>query len=210
MKPSYVKSWEFLPDIAAGNGMKYLLPRSTPRSFEELVGCYYSSDHYQDIIRVIGTSKEFSTYWVESEPGIGLSLRKPTTFNSNVPSDVQQEMGLCFSCQVATHYTTKYLFMHKFKANTHCYCSLFTFRSSCCKAFEQIWICQWGWKYREHPSWWCGNRNFHKWRANAVSSYWANIWPTATLTSSFLHPTPFPRPYPLSTWMIRQEGKLIC
>lgn len=60
MKPPHVESWEFLQDIAAENGMQYL-----------------------DVIRVIGKSKEFSTYWVESEPGIGLSLKESTTFNSN-------------------------------------------------------------------------------------------------------------------------------
>ncbi|KAL6623571.1 hypothetical protein ACP70R_033450 [Stipagrostis hirtigluma subsp. patula] len=88
MKPPHVESWEFLQDIAADNGIQYLLPRSTPRGLEELVECYYSSDHYLDIIRVIGTSK-FSTYWVESEPGIGLSLKKPS--KSSSPSDEYQE-----------------------------------------------------------------------------------------------------------------------
>uniref|UniRef100_A0A0D9Y0H1 ABC transporter domain-containing protein n=1 Tax=Leersia perrieri TaxID=77586 RepID=A0A0D9Y0H1_9ORYZ len=90
MKPPHVESWEFLQDIAAENSMQYLVPRSAPRSFEELVNFYYSSDNYQDIIRVIGMSKEYSTYWVESEPGIGLSLRKPTAFNSDDSSDDQE------------------------------------------------------------------------------------------------------------------------
>ncbi|CAD6267446.1 unnamed protein product [Miscanthus lutarioriparius] len=83
MKPSHVESWEFLQDIAAENRMQYLLPRLTPRGLEELVECYYSSDHYLDIVRVIGKNKEFSTYWVESEPGIGLSLKESSTLNSN-------------------------------------------------------------------------------------------------------------------------------
>uniref|UniRef100_J3NE90 ABC transporter domain-containing protein n=1 Tax=Oryza brachyantha TaxID=4533 RepID=J3NE90_ORYBR len=92
MKPPHVESWEFLQDIAAENSMQYLVPRSTQRSLEELVECYYSSDHYQDILRVIGMSKELSTYWVESEPGIGLSLRKITTINSDASPDDHQEM----------------------------------------------------------------------------------------------------------------------
>ncbi|KAF8776612.1 hypothetical protein HU200_003335 [Digitaria exilis] len=83
MKPSHVESWEFLQDIAAENGMQYLLTRSNPRGLEELVECYHSSDHYLDIIRVIGKSKEFTTYWVASEPGIGLSLKESTTFDSS-------------------------------------------------------------------------------------------------------------------------------
>ncbi|TVU49709.1 hypothetical protein EJB05_01035, partial [Eragrostis curvula] len=90
MKPPHVESWEFLQDIAAENGMQYLLPRSTPRDLEELVECYYSSDHYLDIIRIIGMGNEFSTYWVESEPGIGLSLKKTSMDNSNVTLDKHQ------------------------------------------------------------------------------------------------------------------------
>lgn len=83
MKPPHVESWEFLQDIAAENGMQYLLSRSDPRGLEELVECYHSSDHYLDVIRVIGKSKEFTTYWVESEPGIGLSLKESATFDSS-------------------------------------------------------------------------------------------------------------------------------
>jgi hypothetical protein len=91
MKPPHVESWEFLQDIAAENGMQYLLRRSNPLGLEELVECYYSSDHYLDVIRIIGKSKEFSTYWVESEPGISLSLKESTTLNSN--NTKHQEMG---------------------------------------------------------------------------------------------------------------------
>jgi len=94
MKPPHVESWEFLQDIAAENGMQYLLPRSNPRGLEELVECYYSSDHYLDVMRVIGKSTEFSTYWVESEPGIGLSLKESTRFNSN--NAEHKEMGQYF------------------------------------------------------------------------------------------------------------------
>ncbi|PUZ67481.1 hypothetical protein GQ55_3G438700 [Panicum hallii var. hallii] len=92
MKPQHVESWEFLQDIAAENGMQYLLPRSNIRGLEELVECYYSSDHYLDVIRVIGKSKEFSTYWVESEPGIGLSLKKSNIFNSNNAEHQEMEV----------------------------------------------------------------------------------------------------------------------
>jgi hypothetical protein len=108
MKPSHVESWEFLQDIAAENGMQYLLPRLTPRGLEELVECYYSSDHYLDIVRVIGKNKEFSTYWVESEPGIGLSLKESSILNSNAE---HQEMGQ-FVGQVAIQCTTNCLYIH--------------------------------------------------------------------------------------------------
>ncbi|TVU32503.1 hypothetical protein EJB05_24234, partial [Eragrostis curvula] len=97
MKPPHVESWEFLQDIAAENGMQYLLPRSTPRDLEELVECYYSSDHYLDIIRIIGMGNEFSTYWVESEPGIGLSLTKTSMWNSNATSDEHQAIKVVVS-----------------------------------------------------------------------------------------------------------------
>ncbi|CAN6348072.1 unnamed protein product [Urochloa humidicola] len=92
MKPPHVESWEFLQDIAAENGMQYLLPRSNPRGLEELVECYYSSDHHLDVIRVIGKSKEFSTYWAESEPGISLSLKESATFNSNNTEHKEMEV----------------------------------------------------------------------------------------------------------------------
>ncbi|CAN6343362.1 unnamed protein product [Urochloa humidicola] len=92
MKPPHVESWEFLQDIAAENGMQYLLPRSNPRGLEEFVECYYSSDHHLDVIRVIGKSKEFSTYWAESEPGIGLSLKESATFNSNNTEHKEMEV----------------------------------------------------------------------------------------------------------------------
>ncbi|XP_072148351.1 pleiotropic drug resistance protein TUR2-like [Setaria viridis] len=92
MKPPHVESWEFLQDIAAENGLQYLLRRSNPRGLEELVECYYSSDHYLDVIRIIGKSKEFSTYWVESEPGIGLSLKESTTFKSNKTKHQETEV----------------------------------------------------------------------------------------------------------------------
>jgi len=97
MKPPHVESWEFLQDIAAENGMQYQLPRSNIQGLEELVECYYSSDHYLDVIRVIGKSKEFITYWVESEPGIGLSLKESTTFNSN--NDLR--LTLCYCSHVS-------------------------------------------------------------------------------------------------------------
>ncbi|CAN6338630.1 unnamed protein product [Urochloa humidicola] len=92
MKPPHVESWEFLQDIAAENGMQYLLPRSNPRGLEELVECYYSSDHHLDVIRVIGKSIEFSTYWVEREPGISLSLKESATFNSNNTEHKEMEV----------------------------------------------------------------------------------------------------------------------
>ncbi|KAJ1265885.1 hypothetical protein BS78_08G107700 [Paspalum vaginatum] len=92
MQPPHVESWEFLQDIAAENGMQYLLPRSDPRGLEELVECYYSSDNYLDVMRVIGKSTEFSTYWVESEPGIGLSLKESTRFNSNNSEHKEMEV----------------------------------------------------------------------------------------------------------------------
>jgi len=50
-----------------------------------------------DVIRVIGKSKEFITYWVESEPGIGLSLKESTTFNSN--NDLR--LTLCYCSHVS-------------------------------------------------------------------------------------------------------------
>uniref|UniRef100_A0A2N9ILV8 ABC transporter family G domain-containing protein n=1 Tax=Fagus sylvatica TaxID=28930 RepID=A0A2N9ILV8_FAGSY len=45
IKPSYVKSCEFLEDIAAGDSSQYIVPGSTPLKLEELLECYKASDH---------------------------------------------------------------------------------------------------------------------------------------------------------------------
>ncbi|GMY21985.1 Brefeldin A resistance protein [Fagus crenata] len=45
IKPSYVKSCEFLEDIAAGDSSQYIVPGSTPLKLEELLECYKASYH---------------------------------------------------------------------------------------------------------------------------------------------------------------------
>ncbi|KAL4636483.1 hypothetical protein ACB092_03G012100 [Castanea dentata] len=82
IKPSYVESSEFLEDIAAGDGSQYIVPGATPLTLEELVECYRASDHYKDIMRIVNGDDAKHTYWVESEPGIGLSLKTPSKYHS--------------------------------------------------------------------------------------------------------------------------------
>uniref|UniRef100_A0A7N2L4M7 ABC-2 type transporter transmembrane domain-containing protein n=1 Tax=Quercus lobata TaxID=97700 RepID=A0A7N2L4M7_QUELO len=80
IKPSYVESSEFLEDIAAGDGSQYIVPGATPLTLEELVECYRASDHYKDIMRIVKGDDAKHTYWLESEPGIGLSLKTPSKY----------------------------------------------------------------------------------------------------------------------------------
>ncbi|KAM3704515.1 hypothetical protein ACJW31_03G010600 [Castanea mollissima] len=84
IKPSYVESSEFLEDIAAGDGSQYIVPGATPLTLEELVECYRASDHYKDIMRIVNGDDAKHTYWVESEPGIGLSLKTPSKYHSTL------------------------------------------------------------------------------------------------------------------------------
>ena len=75
-----MESSEFLEDIAAGDGTQYIVPGATPLTLEELVECYRASDHYKDIMRIVKGDDAKHTYWLESEPGIGLSLKTPSKY----------------------------------------------------------------------------------------------------------------------------------
>lgn len=77
IKPSHMESSEFLEDILAGDGSQYIVPGATPSTLEELVDCYRASDHYKDIMRTVNQDDVKHTYWVESETGLGLSLKTP-------------------------------------------------------------------------------------------------------------------------------------
>ncbi|XP_027158635.1 ABC transporter G family member 40-like [Coffea eugenioides] len=83
-KPLHVESAEFLEDIVAGYGSRYIAPEATPLSIDQLVGNYRNSDHYKDIIRIVTKDKVKHTYWIETEPGLGLSLKTPSTYSSLV------------------------------------------------------------------------------------------------------------------------------
>ncbi|KAK6911685.1 ABC transporter-like, ATP-binding domain [Dillenia turbinata] len=90
IKPSHVESGEFLEDIVAGQGSQYMEPRATSRTLDELVECYLASDHYKDIGRIVGLSEVKHTFWVESEAGLGLSLKTPSKYNASVDTKPRQ------------------------------------------------------------------------------------------------------------------------
>ncbi|CAL1407763.1 unnamed protein product [Linum trigynum] len=93
-KPSHVDCYEFLEDIAAGNGSQYVPPGASPYTLEDLVDCYRASDHYKDIMRIIASKDVKQTYWLESEPGLGLSLKRPAKYQSSTDRAPRRETEL--------------------------------------------------------------------------------------------------------------------
>jgi hypothetical protein len=88
-----VEPSEFLEDIVAGDSLQYIAPGATPLTLEELVECYRASDHYKDVTRVVNRDDEKHTYWVPSEPGIGLSLEKPSKDHYTVDAQLIRKTG---------------------------------------------------------------------------------------------------------------------
>ena len=88
-----MESSEFLEDIAAADGSQYIVPGATPITLEELVKCYRASGHYKDIMRIVKEDDAKHTYWVESEPGIGLSLKTPSKYHSTINAQPRRETG---------------------------------------------------------------------------------------------------------------------
>ncbi|PON98277.1 ABC transporter, G [Trema orientale] len=94
IKPSHVESSEFLEDIVAGFGSQYIAPGAAPHTLEELVECYRASDHYKDVMRIVHGGEVKHTYWVESEPGLGLSLKTPSKYHCSVDDHPRKETEL--------------------------------------------------------------------------------------------------------------------
>lgn len=86
-----MESSEFLEDIVAGDGSQYMVQGANPLTLEELVECYKTSDHYKDIMRIVTGDHAKHTYWVESEPGLGLSLNTPS--HCEVDKQPRKETG---------------------------------------------------------------------------------------------------------------------
>lgn len=95
-KPSHIESAEFLEDIAAGYGLQYIIPETNPSDLGELIDLYEASDHYKDITRVVHGDEVKLTYWVESEPGIGLSLKNTSKRHSANKVEARKETGIEF------------------------------------------------------------------------------------------------------------------
>ncbi|KAL3515901.1 hypothetical protein ACH5RR_022803 [Cinchona calisaya] len=96
-KPSHVESAEFLEDIAAGYGSQYIAPQVTPLSIDQLVEYFRNSDHYKDILRIATGDRVKHTYWINTEPGLGLSLKTPSTYSSVVDAKVKNLTELVVS-----------------------------------------------------------------------------------------------------------------
>lgn len=94
-KPLHVETAEFLEDIVAGFGSQYMVPEATALSIYELSEHYRASDQYKDIVRIITGDRVKHVYWVESEPGLGLSLITPSN-NNHYNSKTTMETGELF------------------------------------------------------------------------------------------------------------------
>ncbi|XAR52732.1 Sulfate-transporting ATPase [Bertholletia excelsa] len=93
-KPSHVESAEFLEDIVAGYGSQYMAPTATLFTLDELVEIYRASDHYKDVTRIACGDEVKLTYWVESEPGLALSLKTPSKYRCAVDVEPRKETEL--------------------------------------------------------------------------------------------------------------------
>ncbi|MCO5592667.1 hypothetical protein L7F22_046670 [Adiantum nelumboides] len=95
-KPAHVDSSEFLQDIAAGEGAPYLQPGSKNSVVEELAFAFRNSNHYKDILRVVYNENTLQTFWVESEPNLGLTVRtlEPRSFEQGYYDDVISSQGV--------------------------------------------------------------------------------------------------------------------
>ncbi|OMP09385.1 hypothetical protein COLO4_05497 [Corchorus olitorius] len=94
IKPSYVDSSEFLIDIVAGTSCQYLPQGATPLTIDELIELYRSSDHYKDIMRIVKEEGVKHTYWIESEPGLGLSLSTPSKYRFSINTQLKRDTEL--------------------------------------------------------------------------------------------------------------------
>ncbi|KAI4374049.1 hypothetical protein MLD38_012093 [Melastoma candidum] len=61
---------------------------------DELAECYKAADHYQDVLRIVGGDYVKHTYWVESEPGLGLTLKTPSKYLSAMDALPRRETEL--------------------------------------------------------------------------------------------------------------------
>jgi len=93
IKPLHVESNEFLEDIAAGDGSKYMAPGATSPTLEELIECYNASDHYKDILRIVHGDEVKHTYWVDSEAGLGLTFKTPSKYHCAVNAQPRKATG---------------------------------------------------------------------------------------------------------------------
>lgn len=88
-----MESHEFLEDIIVGAGSQYCTLGAIPLTVDELLECYRVSDHYKDIMRIVNGDDMKHTYWVESEPGLGLSLKTPSKYHNSVDAKLRRDTG---------------------------------------------------------------------------------------------------------------------
>lgn len=67
---------DFLMEIAAGEGSQYLESGYGNPGLADLSMTYRLSDAFKDVLRIVHNQDVVHALWVESEPNLGLSVRK--------------------------------------------------------------------------------------------------------------------------------------
>lgn len=67
---------DFLMEIAAGEGSQYLRRGNGMPSLADLAITYKLSDAHKDVLRIVHNEDVLHALWVESEPNLGLSVKK--------------------------------------------------------------------------------------------------------------------------------------
>jgi hypothetical protein len=75
-KPLHMDTGDFLVEIAAGEGDQYLRHGYGHPSLDALVTMYQLSDMHKDVLRLVRSESVVHARWVESEPNLGLSVRR--------------------------------------------------------------------------------------------------------------------------------------
>lgn len=166
---------EFLEDIVAGFGSQYMVPEATALSIDELAECYRASDQYKDIVRIITGDRVKHIYWVESEPGLGLSLKTPLNNNpSNYkPSTETGKLVLQTSKLMNSFNFSKIKFilqqrLFEFQIINK---SMLGCRISGYQNLYQVCASRRHSEYRESPGWRCSHGSVHKWRGVIISCF---------------------------------------
>lgn len=160
-KPAYIDTSEFLQDIAAGEGAPYLEPGSKNLVVEELAFAFKNSDIYKDILRVVYSEDVLHTFWVESEPSLGLTVRtpEPRSYEQDYSEEISSR-GLgnnLLLVRLTTGFNDKVLILVWF-------CT----RGCGFKVIKEGGLHSWYREHRTHPTWGCSDRDFYKRWRNAV------------------------------------------
>ncbi|CAM6087925.1 unnamed protein product [Calypogeia fissa] len=94
VKPEHMDAGDFLMEIAAGEGIQYLRTGHVNPSLDNLVKAYKLSEAYKDMMRVMHSEDVIHALWVETEPNLGMTMRKKNQKKKTVFVN-RTDIGLC-------------------------------------------------------------------------------------------------------------------